>query len=248
MAINPTNNRMNPYINSAGSMESVMMGGGSSPSAGQSGGSFNQAGYSYDKERASGGILGWMPRNQGYVTEEYYDEGYYPMAEFEMPDFGAFIEAMGKGNMDFGKIYAQQAEAAAASQGRAQVSALYAAKFDAADKAINEVNQQVADEMAHAKLVGLDYNVDEASKQARINDIFANYWSEADESNLSSLIGQYGDSGYSWDLPVKRGTSTADKAKEKTPGESAGAAVKAKTKGAKLTTEENPLGSSSVLG
>ena len=175
-------------------------------------------------------------------------EAYYPMAEFEMPDFGAFLEAMGSNQIDFGSIYAKQAEESANAQGLAQVSALYSAKFDAADKAITEVNQQVADEMAHARLVGLDYSVDEASKQARINDIFANYWSEADEGKLSGLIKQYGNAGYDWDLPVKRGKSKADAAKEKTPGDSAGKAIAAKTRGAKLTTEENPLGSSSVLG
>lgn len=182
------------------------------------------------------------------AAQQQQQEAYYPMVEFEMPDFGSFIKAMGSNQIDFGSIYAKQAEEAANAQGRAQVSSLYGAKFDAADKAITEVNQQVADETAHARLVGLDYNVDEASKQARINDIFANYWSEADEGQLSSLIGQYGNAGYNWDLPVKRGKSIADAAKEKTPGDSAGKAVAAKTRGSKLTTEENPLGSSSVLG
>lgn len=193
--------------------------------------------------QSSAGGGGGQPQSSGY-----YDEGYYPMAGFEMPDFGAFIEAMGSNQIDFGSIYAQQAEAAAEAQGLAQVSAMYTAKFDAADKAITEVNQQIADETAHARLVGLDYNVDEASKQARINDIFANYWSEADESSLTGLIKQYGNAGYKWDLPVVRGKSKANAAKEKTPGDKAGQAVAAKTKGAKLTTEENPLGSSSVLG
>jgi len=200
-----------------------------------------QAATSYRYQSSAGG-------GQQQHSSGYYDEGYYPMAGFEMPDFSAFIEAMGANQIDFASIYAQQAAAAAKAQGLAQVSAMYTAKFDAADKAVTEVNQQIADETAPARLVGLDYNVDEASKQARINDLFANYWSEADESSLTGLTKKYGNAGYKWDLPVERGKSKADAAKEKTPGDKAGQAVTAKTKGTKLTTEENPLGSSAVLG
>lgn len=237
MAINPSSTQGFDYANFG--IPSFNPGGAGNIS-GKNEGS-RQAALDYRYQASGSGT------QQGQQTS-YNDAGYYPMAEFEMPDFGAFMEMMDSSSIDFGAILAQQTAAAAKAQGIAQVSALYSAKFDAADMAVAEVNQQILDETAHAQLVGLDYNVDEASKQARINDIFANYWSEADESQLTSLIGKYGNAGYKWDLPVERGKSKAETAKEKTPGDTAGGAVKAKTRGTKLTTEENPLGSASVLG
>ena len=143
------------------------------------------------------------------------------------------------------KMREQQAEAERQA-GLSQVKSLYSSKFDAAEKATAEVNQMIADEMGHASLVGLDYNVDAATKQQRINDVFANYWGEADDTNLNELVGKWGDAGYKWDLPITRGTATKSIDKDKTPGAKAGDKVAAK--GPRPVTSEDALGSAAVLG
>jgi len=158
---------------------------------------------------------------------------------FEMPDFSSMFEPV-----DYTSVLAQQKADAEKEAGIAQVRDLYSRKFDAAEKATAEVNQQIADEMGHAKVVGLDYTVDDATKQKRINDVFASYWGEGDDSTLTGLIGQWGDAGYTWDLPIKRGE--AKKPTEKTEGAKAG--EKVKQKGPKALTAEDPLATASVLG
>lgn len=157
-----------------------------------------------------------------------------------MPDFSSMYN-----QTNYAEIQAKQQEEAKRNSALAQISDLYSRKFDAAEKATTDINQQIADEMGHAQVVGLDYSIDDATKQKRINDLFATYWGEGDDATLNALTGQWGDAGYKWDLPIVRGTPS-EKPGEKTPGDKAGEAVKAKAP--KLKPEEDPLGSAAKLG
>ena len=161
-------------------------------------------------------------------------------SSIEMPDFASMFQN------NYDEQYAQQKADAELSDAKYQIQSLYASKFDAADQATAEVNQQILDEQGHAKLMGLDYSVDDATKQQRINDLFANYWGESDDTTLSGLIEKYGDQGYTWDLPITRGTATAKTVKDKTTGDTAGKKVKAK--GSPTTTAVDPLAAPSILG
>jgi hypothetical protein len=168
-----------------------------------------------------------------------------PTVSFEMPDFSSMMPAQ----PDYAKINADAQAKAEKTDGENQIRSLYSNKFAAADKATADVNKQVADEMAHAKTVGLDYSIDDTGKQQRINNTFADYWSEGDEQSLTALQGKYGNAGMNWTLPIVRGVSTADAAKQKTAGDSAGSSLtKAKGLGATSTTDEDPLGSNQFLG
>jgi len=180
-----------------------------------------------------GAIKGWQAARAAYESQ---GEG----MSFEMPDFSSMYQ-----QTDYAAVMAAQQEEARRQAALSQISDLYSRKFDAAEKATAEINQQVADEMGHAQVVGLDYSIDDATKQARINNLFANYWGEGDDSTLTSLTSQWGDNGYTWDLPVKRGTPETTK-DEKTESKKAGGKVK--TKGAKVNEAEDPLGSAAVLG
>lgn len=160
---------------------------------------------------------------------------------FEMPDFSSLYQPV-----DYTEVFAKQKADAEKAAGLAQVTDLYSKKFDAAEKATADVTQQIADEMGHAKVVGLDYTIDDATKQKRINDVFANYWGEGDESALSGLVGQWGDAGYAWDLPIVRGDATKGTTTDKTAGDKVG--KKVKSKGAKLSTAEDPLATAPILG
>ena len=170
-----------------------------------------------------------------------------PTVTFEMPDFSSMMPEQ----PDYAKINADAQAKAEQTDGENQIRSLFSNKFAAADKATSDVNTQIANEMAHAKTVGLDYSVDDVGKQTRINNVFADYWSSGDEQNLASLTQKYGNAGMEWNLPIVRGISTEDAAKEKTPGTNAGAALNTpKIKGAGVddTTDNAPFGSNQVLG
>ena len=181
-----------------------------------------------------GAMKGWQDARAAYNNRS--EGGGFV---FEMPDFSSMYN-----QTNYAEIQAQQQAEAERRAALAQISDLYSRKFDAAEKATADINQQIADEMGHAQVVGLDYNIDDVTKQSRINNLFATYWGEGDDSTLTALTGQWGDAGYKWDLPIVRGTP-AEKPGEKTPGDKAGAAVKAKAP--KLKAEEDPLGSAAKL-
>ena len=165
---------------------------------------------------------------------------------FEMPDFTDLIP-----DVDYDTMLAEQQAEQEKTSALAQIDALYTAKFDAANAATDLVNDEINDEMSHAAVAGLDYTMTDATKQKRINNEFASYWTDAQESSLTSLVERYGDNGYTWDLPITRGDSTlATSSKDKTEATSAGGAVKKTTLAASAQTDEDPfgLGVSTVLG
>jgi hypothetical protein len=130
------------------------------------------------------------------------------------PEFGGF-EGMGidfeAQQADFDKRLAEQRAEAERQAGLSEMNSAYGLKFDAANKATAEVNQQIADESSHARLRGLDYTVPEGdAKLERINNVFSNYWSESQESQLSGLTGKWGDGNNVWDSGIKRGAGSAE--------------------------------------
>lgn len=133
------------------------------------------------------------------------------------------------------------------SAAKTRISDLYSSKYSAADTATSLVDDQIKEELAHAKLIGLDYTLDPDLRQKRINDVFATKWSEADDLTLNNLTTTHGDQGFIWDVPIVRGDPNSAVIPQFTPGDKAGGKVK-KTKGAKSTLEESPLGAVGVLG
>ena len=143
---------------------------------------------------------------------------------FEMPDFGSV------GGFDQSAFEAEQ-ERLRAEQVRAQdmanLDTLWGSRMDAADRAISDVTGQIDRELSNARLRGLDYAVTDEQRQTRVNNMFAAYWSEGDESKLGGLAGQYGNpeqdsglrgsielkGGYEWEYDVIRGENPD------TPGE-----------------------------
>lgn len=164
--------------------------------------------------------------------------------DFKMPDFSSMYASQEE---DYNAKLAEQQAEQKRQEALSQVSDLYSSKFDAADKATSDVNTQIADELAHAKTVGMDYSINDADKQKRINNAFANYWTQGQENQLNGLVSKYGNAGYNWDLPITIGTPTAGKKTDKTPGTPAGKPVRAK--GTAVSTVVDPLGAAdNILG
>jgi hypothetical protein len=79
-----------------------------------------------------------------------------------------------------------------ALEGEAQRDDAYGGYLDAANTAIDYVNEQIGREQSNANLLGIDYNITDESKQERINNYFASVWSESDQSSLQDLMNQWG--------------------------------------------------------
>lgn len=139
------------------------------------------------------------------------------MPDFEMPKWDA---------PDYAKIQAQQQAEAEERQALADIEGLYGQKFDAADRATKEINEQIGFEASHALTRGIDYSVSEAEKKLRINNLFSDYWTEGSESELEGLVGIWGDQGHVWDSGVERGTGSSSSGAAPKKEKPAGAAVK----------------------
>jgi hypothetical protein len=117
-----------------------------------------------------GAMKGWQDARASYNNRN--EGGGFA---FEMPDFSSMYQ-----QTDYAEIQAQQQAEAERRSALSQISDLYSRKFDAAEKATADINQQIADEMGHAQVVGLDYSIDDATKQQPLK--FA-----ANNSNVAAL-------------------------------------------------------------
>jgi len=86
---------------------------------------------------------------------------------------------------------------------------LYTSRLDAADTAVQFINDQIQKEQANANLLGIDYTITDEEKQKRINDYFATIWNEGDETKLSNLFEEVGKPDGFKDFTVVRGDPSA---------------------------------------
>lgn len=161
----------------------------------------------------------------------------FEMPEFEMPEFDF---------PDYAAINAKQQEDAERRNALSNIDMLYSQKFDAAERATAEVNQQISDESSHALTRGIDYSVSEQEKKMRINNVFANYWSEGSEAELTGLTDKWGSGDRVWDSGIERGTDPGVTGSLPTKEKKAGSAVKKVS--TVLTDDKDKLGSKTVLG
>ena len=77
-------------------------------------------------------------------------------------------------------------------EGENRRDALYANYMDAMGSATDFVNAEIDKEMANARLLGIDYNIDDEMKSARISDYFATVWGEGEQAELEGLFSKWG--------------------------------------------------------
>jgi molybdopterin converting factor small subunit len=136
------------------------------------------------------------------------------------------------------------------AQAMSDIDSLFGSKLDAAERSATEINGEVAIEQDNALMHGLDYSLSEEDKIARVNNRFAEYWSEGDESTLGNLLGQYSPQGYTWDSPVMRGTADGSTNKKAPPEKKVGGRVRSTKSGSSSTvlTEDELGGNTTALG
>ena len=69
---------------------------------------------------------------------------------------------------------------------------LYSEYLDAGGAATDYVNNLIKGEQANADLLGIEYNITDESKQARIDDQFASIWGEGAQTELEALFTEWG--------------------------------------------------------
>lgn len=72
------------------------------------------------------------------------------------------------------------------------IELLTTSRLEAEETAISSVDQELAQEQSQAELRGVDFNVTEEQRMARIQSRFDEFWDVRYETELSDLVGQFG--------------------------------------------------------
>lgn len=77
-------------------------------------------------------------------------------------------------------------------QGLNERDELYSGYLSSASSAADYVNNQILQEQANARLLGIDYAITDELKGQRISNYFASIWGEGDQARLEALMDTYG--------------------------------------------------------
>jgi hypothetical protein len=155
-----------------------------------------------------------------FSEQEYYadkvnkqQQEYLDRMEKQQEDFAAGIkQTQDETRQQMEAQAAELAERRKEEYRQSRVSsrdAMISDRLSAEDAAVNYVNNQIDKERSNASLFGIDYKIDQSSKDKRISDYFSSVWGEGDESNLNSLFEEVGTPEGFGDFKLKRGTPAA---------------------------------------
>lgn len=196
------------------------MGGGGKGGASQD---WNQvAGQNAYNAAAGGQSLNEVLANSvGY--EEAAIQGYntyqQPVTEFHMPSFENTAQTEYYSDEKVAEreetaaadAEARQAELDAAealrleTEGLNKRDALYGSYLDAANSSSDYVNTEINNEIANARLLGIDYQIDDQMKSQRVNDYFSTVWGDSDQQELEALMTKWGNPEGFEEFTVVRG-------------------------------------------
>jgi hypothetical protein len=169
-----------------------------------------------------------------------------PAPKIEMPDFSGVFEAPQQPQVDYAAQLAAQEEARRIAEGTAARDKLFSSYMDAAGTATDYVNSEINREMSNAKLLGIDYAIDDEMKGQRISDYFATIWGEGEQSQLEGYIRDFGNPTGFTGFSITRGDGSKY---AKRPGSETQESVSGGIKPTLATEEEEVLGGpATVLG
>lgn len=91
-----------------------------------------------------------------------------------------------------GPSLAEQRAAAERAQGENRRDMMVSEYMDSADLAASYVNSQITQEISNANLMGIDYDITEENKQARVSNYFASIWGEGQDAETRALVDKWG--------------------------------------------------------
>ena len=110
----------------------------------------------------------------------------FEMPSFDFPDFSEQLASL------------EQARLQAAVEARRQsnystIDQLWSDRGAAVSSAIGEVDKRIGLESDRARLVGLDFSITDEQRTSRIENLFAELFSQEQEDQLGALVGEFGD-------------------------------------------------------
>lgn len=172
-----------------------------------------------------------------------FDASMFAMPEMHMP------ESSGPSASEIAAQNAAAEEERRKNEGLANRDSLYSDRTSAAGSATDYINKQITDERSNAQLMGVDYNITDDQKSARINDYFGSIWGAGDEDTLGNLMKEWGNPEGHEEFSITRGdgsTLEGTEGSEETVSESGGI-TKSGKKGTVLTEDEDSLGGKTTI-
>ena len=200
-------------------------------------------------------LQSWLSGQKSAQRQQSFEMPEFAMPEFAMPEMPDQSQALAQQQSQFETQMQQQKEAAAQAEaerrrieGTNKRDALYSQYMDAAGTATDFINQQINDEMSNARLLGIDYQMDDEMKSQRIGDYFASIWGEGQQSQLEALMGQWGNPSGFDGFTISRGD--AGKVKGGQAGEQQISAGKGQKPKLLIEEDEEQLlgGAGTILG
>lgn len=183
----------------------------------------------------------------GFKPYDFFGDAMSGMHAPDSVDMNAQFEANMQAQQD---ALAQQEAERRRIEGENRRDALYSSYLDAGGSASDYINAQINQELANARLLGIDFNISDEAKQTRINDYFGSIWGEGQQQELEALMGEWGSPKGFNEWIYTRGTGEtleAIEGEEETVGASKG--MRPLDPATILTEEEDVLGAGgAVLG
>lgn len=150
-----------------------------------------------------GAYTGWIDADRDYQARQQESNGFMEML---MAMMGAPAMPTGPSYEDQQAEYNRRLTEQRRQQGIADTQTAYTNYLNAATSATDYINAEITKEQSNAALLGVDYNITDELKQQRIENYFATIWGEGDQTQLETLMGQWGAPG---ELTLKRGDASA---------------------------------------
>jgi len=163
---------------------------------------------------------------------------------FELPSFHPPAAA----TEDYAAQLEGRRQADLKTQGENNRDNLYADYMTAAGSATDYINNEITNERANARLMGVDYKLTDTGKADRISNYFASIWGEGDQTKLEGLFSKWGKPKGFTDFAITRGDGAAyakPAAKDTTVGVTKGGPIPSTLA---TLSQEDVLGGSSILG
>lgn len=152
------------------------------------------AGYNYGYGGGDSPEGKYDPNDQfAPYWEGGYAQGQMDWQKAQMMDrFSHMMSGGAAPHAPSGPSLAEQRAAAERAQGENRRDMMVSEYMDSADLAANYVNSQITQEISNANLMGIEYEVTEENKAARVSNYFASIWGEGQDSEAKALVDKWG--------------------------------------------------------
>lgn len=196
----------------------------------------------YTMQPAQGGGEGEYEYEGSWYTWDAENEAQDATAWTKVEDSWGITDTNSEGfNWDTAKGYLSDGRSISEVVG--ERNSIISGYQDALGAATELVNSNVSSERANAALMGVEYDLSDESKAARISDQLANVWTDSNQAALDSAISNFGSGGFTQE--IFRGTGTGEGASGAVGEEQGGTSIVAKPT---LIDQEDQLGTGSILG